>query len=293
MVLKRRMIVYAVLIAVFSVSASGSTLIRFKSSLTMKIFGDRLAEWYTQENPSVRFDLEAEQPANNFSAMAKGQTDIVQSSRQVLHSEAQVLREAQGKDYVELQVATEVAGIAVSKINPVRELSLYDLRQVFSGKVNNWKQVGGQDAPIRIYGRDDTSGVRQFLEEEFMGDQSMTSNISKFPTNARMWQAMAVDPNSIGFGTFEMDAQENVRFLGIKPSTSGQSVAPTDETIRSKRYKLTRPLYFYFAGVPTGDVERFAEWVLSPKGQLVVESQGYYPLTSSEREAGTRALSGK
>src|SRR5215831_1619032 len=103
MVLKRRMIVYAVLIAVFSVSASGSTLIRFKSSLTMKIFGDRLAEWYTQENPSVRFDLEAEQPANNFSAMAKGQTDIVQSSRQVLHSEAQVLREAQGKDYVELQ----------------------------------------------------------------------------------------------------------------------------------------------------------------------------------------------
>lgn len=258
----------------------------------MKSFGDRLAQWYGQKHPAVRFDVTAEHPANSFAAMAEGKVEIVQSSRKVLHSEVVALREQRGKDYVELQVATEVAGIAVGAANPVHELSLFDLRQVLSGSAKNWKQVGGNDAPITIYGRDDTSGVREFLEDEFMGDQSISSSARTFPTNARMWEALSADPNGIAFGTVEVSNQPGVRFLSIKPSGSGEAIEPTGDAIRAKRYKLTRPLYFYFAGTPTGDVGRFAEWVLTSEGQLVVESEGYYPLTSAEREEGTHLLAG-
>jgi phosphate transport system substrate-binding protein len=238
----------------------------------------------------VQFQVAAFQPTGSFAAMAAGEAEIVQSSRKVLHSEAVSLRTARGKDYVELQVATEIAGIAINKANPVKELSLFQLRQVLSGTVTNWKRVGGADAPITIYGRSDTSGVRAFLEEEFMGDEAISASTKTFGSNSGMIAAVSHDANGIGFGDIEGGLDPQVRFVAIKPSANADAVAPTEDAIRAKRYKLTRPLFFYFAGAPSGDLLRFAEWILSPEGQLVVESVGYFPLTSAERETGRQAL---
>jgi phosphate transport system substrate-binding protein len=88
-----------------------------------------------------------------------------------------------------------------------------------------------------------------------------------------------------------MRPDAHTRFLGIKASASGAAIGPTGDAIRSKQYTLVRPLYFYFAGKPQGDLMRFAEWTLSPEGQLVVEAVGYFPLSSTEREAGREAFS--
>ncbi len=258
----------------------------------MRTFGLRLTDWYNKKNPSVQFDVAAAHPAESFAAMAKGNADIVQSSRRVLRSEVEALQSAQGKSYVELQVATEVAGIAVNAANPIKELSIFEVRQVLSGSAKNWKQFGGHDAPIIIYGRDNTSGVRAFLTEEFMGDESISSAAKTFPTNAEMLAALGEDPNGVGFGSVESRAETKVRFLGTKASATGEAIAPTNESILAKRYKLIRPLYFYFAGAPKGDLLHFAEWVLSPEGQLVVESVGYYPLGPAEREHGRHILLG-
>ena len=281
----------------FVLTAAGATLsagevVRMTGIDTMKNFGKRLTEWYAMKNPSVQFEIAGTRPADSFAAMARGNVDIVQSSRRVLHSEAEALRSTQGKRYVELQVATEVAGIAVNTANPLKELSLFDLRQLLSGSVKNWKQVGGKDAPITIYGRDDSSGVRAFLTEEFMGDESISSAAKTFPTNGEMLAALSEDPNGVGFGTAEPGREASVRFLGIKASAAGEAISPTNESILAKRYKLIRPLYFYFAGPPRGDLLKFAEWVLSPQGQLVVESVGYYPLGPAEREQGMQTLTG-
>ncbi len=256
-------------------------------------FGQRLTAWYAKKNPGIQFDVTAYQPTGSFAAMAAGQTEIVQSSRKVLHSEVEALRSAQGKSYVELQVATEIAAITVNRHNPVKDLSFYQLRDVLAGTVKNWKQVGGPDAPITIYGRDDTSGIRAFLEEEFMGDESISDSAKKFANNSGVLNSVARDPNGIGFGTVESTLDAKVRYLGIKPSANAEGVVPTGDAIRSKKYKLTRPLYFYFAGPPKGDLLRFADWILSAEGQLVVESVGYYPLSAAEREAGKTALEGK
>jgi phosphate transport system substrate-binding protein len=165
------------------------------------------------------------------------------------------------------------------------------LRQVLSGSVKNWKQVGGVDAAISIYGRDDSSGVRAFLEDEFMGDLGISANAKTFPSNAAMLAALSKDPNGVAFGSVEVRSDAHTRFLGIKASTSGTAIAPTGDAIRTKKYMLVRPLYFYFAGRPQGELMRFAEWALSPEGQLVVEAVGYFPLSSAEREAGREALS--
>jgi phosphate transport system substrate-binding protein len=269
----------------------GATTVRVKGSDTMLAFGQRLTAWYAKKNPAINFDVAPFGAAASFAAMSAGKIDIVQSSRKVLHSEEEALRSAQGKNYVELHVATEVAGIAVNQANPLKELSLFQLRQVLSGSAKNWKQVGGIDAPITIYGRDDTCGVRAFLEEEFMGDESISSSTKTFPTNSALLAAVSHDKDAIGFGSVELSPTDRARFLAIKPSSSAEAVAPTGDAIRANTYMLVRPLYFYFAGPPNGEILRFADWVLSPEGQLVVESVGYFPLKGAEREAGRQALS--
>lgn len=273
-------------------TAQSTTSFRVKGSNTMLLFGQRLTAWYSKKYPGVQFQVGASQLTGSFAAMAAGETEIVQSSRKVLHSEAEALRSQQGKNYVELQVATEIAGIAVNQGNPVKELSLFQLRQVLSGSVKNWKQVGGADGPIVIYGRDESSGVRSFLEDEFMGDEAISSSTKTFSNNSGMLTAVSHDVNGVGFGSVEGTPDPKVRFLAIKASATTEGVAPTGEAIRAKRYKLIRPLYFYFAGAPKGDLLRFAEWILSAEGQLVVESVGYYPLAPTEREAGKTALQG-
>lgn len=265
-------------------------LVRLVGAGTMRSFGERLTEWYSKKYPELKFEVGTAQAANSFAAMASGKAQIVESSRRVLHSEAEALRSAQGKKYVEIQVATEIAGIAVNAANPVKDLSLFQLRQVLSGGVKNWKQVGGNDAPIVIYGRDDSSGVRSFLEDEFMGDEGISSGAKTFATNSALLAALSKDPNGVGFGSVEMRPDAHVRFLGIKASASDAAVAPTGDAIRAKKYTLVRPLYFYFAGKPQGELMRFGEWVLSPEGQLVVEAVGYFPLSSAERETGREAL---
>ena len=226
-----RKVVCVLILAGAGASLSAGTVVRLAGIDSMKKFGGRLTEWYTMENPSAQFEVMASRPADSFAAMARGNVEIVQSSRRVLHSEVEALASAQGKRFVELHVATEVAGIAVNAANPVKELSIFDLRQVLSGNVKNWKQIGGNDAIIKIYGRDESSGVRAFLAEEFMGDESISSAAKTFPTNAAMLAALKQDPNGVGFGSVELGTQVDVRFLGIKASAVGEAISPTNETI--------------------------------------------------------------
>jgi len=272
--------------------AFAAVLVRVTGSENMKGFGERLTQWYAKKDPGIQFSVSTARSADAFAALASGRVEVVQSARRPLHSEEEALRSAQGKKYLELQVATEIAGIAVNSANPVKDLSLFQLRQVLSGEVKNWKQVGGKDAPIVVYGRDDSSDVRAFLEEEFMGDASISNSTKLFATNSALFSALAQDPGGVAFGTAELRPGDKVRFLGIKASDAGEADAPTGEAIRRKRYKLVRPLFFCFAGKPSGEVLHFAQWAISPEGQLVVEAVGYYPLSSSEREAGLQQLSG-
>lgn len=290
--MRKRLVICVFLLAVTAAGAStaGADELRVTGAPTMKEFGQRLTEWYSKKNPAVKFAVAATSPANSFAAMANGKAEVVQSSRRVLHTEAEALRASQAKKYVEVQVGTEIAGIAVNAANPVKELSLFQLRQVLSGGVKNWKQVGGNDAPIVIYGRDDSSGVRSFLEDEFMGDEGISSSAKTFATNSAMLAALSKDPNGVAFGSVDMRQDAQTRFLGIKASASDKAIAPTSDEVRAKRYMLVRPLFFYFAGRPQGDLKRFAEWTLSPEGQLVVEAVGYFPLNAAEREAGHEAL---
>jgi len=274
-------------------SQASSSTIRIAGAPSMEVCTGRLTEWYHNTHPAAAFTVTGGGPNKGISALIDGRAEIVQSSRQALGGEISALRDKHGKSFVQIPIATEVAGILVNPSNSVQNLSIFDLRQILSGSVKNWKQIGGPDAPITIYGRDDSSDSRDFIEGEFMGDEGISSAAHRYPKNSEVYAAVARDKNAIGFAPVDLALGQQIRFIGIKPSSSAPAIAPTTENIRDHRYPLIRPLYLIFAGEPSGDLKAFAEWVLSTQGQLVVEAAEFWPLGAPDREKGKNLLASR
>jgi phosphate transport system substrate-binding protein len=253
----------------------------------------RLTEWYQNNNRGTSFTISGGGPTPAIQFLVDGRADVVQSTRQVLGGEITALRERRNKKFVQVPVAVEVAGILVHPSNPVQELSIFELRQILSGTFKNWKQVGGKDAPIKIYGRDKSSDVRDFIEAEYMGDTSISSSAKTFAKNSALYAAVAADPDAIGYATVNMGLNPKVRFVAIKTSTSAPAVAPTTSSIAARKYPLVRQLYYIFAGQPSGELQKYAEWVLSQQGQLVVEAAELWPLDSTERDRSKTQLASR
>lgn len=267
-----------------------SHTIRISGSRTMGVLTQRLTEWYGQRNPGVSFHVDGGNAAQGFSSLIDGNGAIAQSSRKVLQGEILALRTRRKLEFVEIPVATEFAVIAVNSANLVGALSIYDLRMILSGQIKNWKEVGGKDAPITLFGRDESSEVRNMIDEQILGDASFSPSITVLPTNSAVLTAVAHDSRALAFCDVDLHPQAGVRLIGIKPSTSAEAVTPTGDNIRAHRYTLSRTLYFYFAGPPSPELLKFAEWVLSPEGQLVVEAVGLYPLGSADRDQARSKL---
>jgi phosphate transport system substrate-binding protein len=258
--------------------------IRISGSKTMLNLTHRLTEWYEARNPGVSFSVDGSDPTQGFSSLIESKAEITQSTRKVLSGESLALRSRRKLEFVEIPVATEFAVIAVNSANPIRALTVYNLRSILSGRVKNWKQVGGNDAPITIFGRDQSSEVRNLIDEEFMGDAAFSPSITSLSTNSAVLSAVAGDSRALAFCDFDLHPQPGVRLIGIKASASGEAIEPTGDNIRAHRYTLSRTLYYYFAGPPSAKLMKFADWVLSSEGQLVVEAVGLYPLGSADRQ---------
>lgn len=278
-----------------SVFSSASTTaktepIRIVGSATVTALSQRLTEWYAKKYPYVSFHVESVAPTQGFSALIEGRGEIAQSARKALDGEVLALRSRRNLEFVEVPIATEYAAIVVHSSNRIQAVSIYDLRQVLSGSIRNWKDVGGSDAPIHLYGLDSNSEVRNLLDEQVLGDASFTSSIRSLPSNGAVLSAVATDPSGLGFCNVDLHTQLPIRYLGIKPSVAAEAIEPTGDNIRAHRYKLSRILYYYFAGRPSPELFAFTEWVLSSEGQLVVEAVGFYPLGQVDREQARRIL---
>lgn len=264
--------------------------IRIVGTATMTTLSQRLTEWYAKKYPSTSFHIESVAPTQGFGALIEGKGEITQSARKVLDGEVLALRSRRKLEFVEVPIATEYAAIVVHSSNRVHAISIYDLRQILSGSMRNWKDVGGNDSPIRLYGLDSNSEVRNLLDEQVLGEASFTSSIGSLASNAAVLSTVASDPLALGFCNVDLHTQLPIRYLGIKPSVAAEAIEPTGDNIRAHRYKLSRILYYYFAGRPSTELSAFTEWVLSSEGQLVVEAVGFYPLGQADREQARRIL---
>jgi phosphate transport system substrate-binding protein len=260
--------------------------ITIKGSDTMVLLGQRWAEVYMGKNPGVRIQVTGGGSGTGIAALINGTTDICESSRPMKDKEKADVRAKRGKEAVEIPVAVDGLAIYLHETNPVTELSLDQLKQIYTGKITNWKEVGGKDAQIVLYSRENNSGTYAYFKEHVLGNQDFHPRAQTLPGTAAVTNAVSKDPRAIGYGGIAY--AKGIRHAQIKKDPHGPAIEPSMENVLSGKYPISRYLFWYLAGQPTGEIKRLIDWVLSPEGQQIVQAVGYYPLPQPAKVSSAR-----
>lgn len=231
-----------------------------------------------------------------IAALIDGKTDLANSSREIRPKEIELAR-ARGVEPVEFAVAVDGLCVIVNAANPVQALTVADIGRLFRGEVANWKALGGNDAPVTLYGRQSNSGTYVFFQEHVLGNQDYATSMNHMNGSAQIVEAVRKDASAagyVGIGYIQGEHGQvlpGLRALSVLPGAGAAGVSPLEkDAVNSGVYPLSRPLLQYTNGRPTGDVARFLQFALSPAGQKIAEEQGFYPVGGALAEQNRKAL---
>jgi len=236
-------------------------------------------------NEKVNIAISGPGSGAGIAALIDSTTDICQSSRLIKSSEVDQAK-AKGVNPYEIIVASDGLAVVVHPTNPVSELTIEQLSAIYSGKVTNWKEVGGVDAPIVALARDTNSGTHVFFKEHVVHmdglptkDTSLEygSSIMLLPSTEAGVTETANNSNAIFYPGLGYVSDE-VKVVGVKRTASDASVTPSVETVLDGTYAVARPLLYYTNGEPTGLIKAFVDFCLSDAGQGIVAQSGYVPV---------------
>jgi phosphate transport system substrate-binding protein len=267
----------AILLVIMTIGLSFTTIekITVKGSDTMVILSQKWAEVYMKKNPGTSIQVTGGGSGVGIAALINGSTDIANASRPMKASEVDKLKQRYNTLGVEIPCAKDGLSVYLNKGNSVSELTIKQIGLIFSGKITNWKEVGGVDAGIRLYGRESSSGTFGFFQDNVVkGDYS--PNCQTLPGTAAIVNAVKKDKYAIGYGGAAY--AEGVKDCAVKKDDRSPGVYPTAETIKNKTYPISRYLYMYLKSRPTGQTKAFVDWILSPEGQELVVETGYFPV---------------
>ncbi|MFQ5663419.1 MAG: PstS family phosphate ABC transporter substrate-binding protein [Terriglobia bacterium] len=286
--MKRVGIAAIALLAGATVLTAQQRNITVKGSDTLVILGQRWAEVYMKYNPGVTIQVTGGGSGTGIAALINATTDIAEASRPMKERELAALKQKRGKQALELPVAVDGLAVYLNQENPVKELSLAQLKAIYTGAVKNWADLGGRDQRIILYGRENNSGTYVYFKEHVLEKADYHPSMQTLPGTAAVIHAVANDPRGIGYGGIAYAS--GVKAIRVKKDAISSGVEPTMENVLAGHYPISRYLYWYFAGAPTGELKEFARWVVSQEGQEVVEKVGYYPLSEQDRVASAAKL---
>jgi len=250
--------------------------ITVKGSDTMVILGQRWAESYMNSHPGSVIQVTGGGSGTGIAALINGTTDICQASRPMKDDEKRKLRDRYQTMGTEIPVAKDGLSIYVHESNPVKDLSIAQLRQIYTGQVTSWKALGGADAPIILYGRENNSGTYVYFKDNVLLGADYSARVQTLPGTAAVVNAVGRDPNGIGYGGAAY--ARGVRECAVKKDAGSPAITPNAATVQDGSYPITRLLYFYTRTKPAGPVKQFVDWVLSAEGQKLASQVGYFPV---------------
>jgi phosphate transport system substrate-binding protein len=257
-------------------AAAHAGSITVKGSDTMVILGQRWAEEYMKKHPETVLQVTGGGSGTGISALINGTTDICAASRAMKPAEKEKLRDRYNNTGIEIPVARDGLGVYVNATNSLAEISIQDLKGIFTGKITNWKQIGGPDSNIIVYSRENSSGTYVFFKEHVLGGADYTPRAQTMPGTAAVVNAVAKEKFGIGYGGAAY--AKGIKILKVKKDAASPAINPEKATVLNGSYPLARPLFFYLRAKQAGDIKAFIDWVLSPEGQAIVEKVGYYPV---------------
>lgn len=268
-------ILLALAVALGAAPALASAAVTVKGSDTLVILAQRWAETYMKKNPGQKVQVTGGGSGIGIAALINGTTEIANASRPMKDAEKQKVRDRFNTLPTETTVAKDGLTVYVNEANPVQQLTLAQLKGIFTGDIENWKQVGGPDAPIALYSRENSSGTYVFFKDNVLGGADYAASAQTLPGTAAVVNAVAKERNGIGYGgaAYAKGVRE-VRIVG----KDGKAYAPTAENVAAGRYPLSRGLFMYTRGKPQGEAKQFIDFCLSPEGQKLVSQVGYFPV---------------
>ena len=210
-----------------------------------------------------------------IAALLDGSTEIAMASRAMKFDEKVKFKDAK-KDITEKIIAYDALAVIVHPSNKVSKLTREQLEGIFTGKINNWKEVGGADLQITAYSRESSSGTYEFFKEHVLSNKNYKSSILSMPATGAIVQSISQTKGSIGYVGLAY-IEKTVKAISV--SFDGKTfVAPSVKTAKNKTYPISRPLYFYMDKKVVAKAKPFVDFVLSTEGQNIVSEIGYVPV---------------
>lgn len=271
--MKKKSLIFAAVAAIFlltgSIAWAGNLVI--KGSTTVLPIAQKCSEAYMKENPDVKISISGGGSGNGIKALIDGSTDIADSSRFIKGKEVKLAVE-KGRYPVPFAVAYDCIVPVVHPTNNMVNITVMQLKDIYMGKIKNWKEIGGPDRPIVVVSRDTSSGTYEVWAKKVMKKKRVFPGALLQASNGAVAQAVAKNKNAIGYiGIgYINDSVSPLTVNGIKG---------TNETTLNGTFPISRPLYMFTNNWPTGEAANFLNFVMHPeKGQKYVAESGYVPL---------------
>lgn len=264
-------------------ASSGQTIVN-KGSDTIVNLALAWAEAYHQLEPQVSISVTGGGSGTGIAALINGTVDIANASRQI-KPEEQAEAEANGVSPVEFVVARDAIAIIVNPNNPVEQLTIGQLSDIYSGKIANWSEVGGEDRPIVRLSRETNSGTHVYFLEQVIrqGENEDKTLFSPetllLPSSEGITAEVRDNPNAIGYDGLGY-VTPDVKVIAVAADPSGPFVRPSSESVNNGQYPIARDLYMYTAGEPIGRVLDYLNWITGPEAQQIVSKLGFVPTSS-------------
>jgi phosphate transport system substrate-binding protein len=235
-------------------------------------------------NPNVSVAVTGGGTGTGIAALINGTADIANASR-VINEEETAAAQANGFEPVEIPVAIDALAVVVHPSNPVSELTISQLSDMFAGRITNWKEVGGNNAPIVLLSRESNSGTHvYFLDEVVRQGDSENSDIFApqtllMPSSVGITSEVGRNPNAIGYDGLGY-ITEHEKVIAVALDSNSPFVLPSVATAADGTYLLARYLYMYTTGEPTGAISDYLDWIKGPEGQQIVIQLGFVPLSA-------------
>jgi len=263
-------------------SDSPAVYIENKGSDTIVNLALAWAEKYQNDHQEVRISVTGGGSGTGIASLVNGTVDIANASRQIKQEEVDDAK-SNGIEPVEHTIARDAIAVIVNPTNPVNELTLQQISDMYSGKITNWKEVGGEDRPIVRLSRETNSGTHVYFLETVLRlgnseDKTLFSTDTLLlPSSEGIVAEVRQNPNAIGYDGLGY-VPKDLKTIAIAEDAGGAYVLPSIPTVNDKTYPIARDLYMYTDGEPTGALKEYLDWILSTEAQKIVEELGFVPV---------------
>lgn len=261
----------AILACIFSSNAQ-----KISGSDTVLPVSQKEAETYMSANPSATISVTGGGSGVGFSALLSGTVDIAQASRKIKFDEVQKLK-AEGKTAKEVIIAYDALAIVVHPSNKVNKLSREQMEAIFTGKITNWKELGGEDLKIVPYSRETSSGTYEFFRQNVLKNKNYVNGIMSMPATGAIVQSVSQTRGAIGYVGLAY-LNKDIQAVSVSYDAGKTYVAPTEANAMNKTYPIVRPLYYYYEAKSEASLKHFIDYVLSPAGQKLISEVGFVPV---------------